>query len=228
MAIGIILAKAKSSRLPNKNFRNFCGKPMIAWTIETALKSKVFDKIVVTTDENKNIKKYSKYNVESLIRPKELSKEKYGIDEVMKYTLKKLNIISEYACCLFPSAPLMHYNDLKNGLKKIKQNKYDYIFAASDFSHPVERSFKILKSTIKMSYSAKYMQVSSKFLSKSYYDTGYFYWAKSSTWKKNYFKYNSKSSIIKIPNWRAQDIDTLDDLIKTKLIFKSLNINLRN
>ena len=66
-----------------------------------------------------------------------------------------------------------------------------------------------------MSYSAKYMQVSSKFLSKSYYDTGYFY-NKSSTWK-NYFKYNSKSSIIKIPNWRAQDIDTLDDLIKTKL-----------
>ena len=60
-------------------------------------KSKVFDKIVVTTDENKNIKKYSKYNVESLIRPKELSKEKYGIDEVMKYTLKKLNIKSEYA-----------------------------------------------------------------------------------------------------------------------------------
>ena len=222
MIIGIILAKAKSSRLQNKNFRNFHGKPMIAWTIEAALKSKTFDKIFVTTDEKKNLKKLKKYKVDFLIRPKELSKEKYGIDEVMKFTLQKLNFKSDYACCLFPSAPLMNSEDLKNGFKKIKQKKYDYIFAASNFSHPVERSFKINNNKIKMIFSDKYMQISSKFLSKSYYDTGYFYWAKTSTWEKKFFNYNNRSSIVKIPNWRAQDIDTLDDLIKTDLIFQSL------
>ena len=67
------------------------------------------------------------------------------------------------------------------------------------------------------------MQISSKFLKKNYHDTGYFYWAKPSTWKNNSFEYNSKSSFIKIPNWRAQDLDTLDDLKKINLIFKSLN-----
>ena len=82
----------------------------------------------------------------------------------------------------------MHYNDLKNGLKKLnKINMITYLLQVT-FHTQLKDLFKILKSTIKMSYSAKYMQVSSKFLSKSYYDTGYFYWAKSSTWKKKLFQ----------------------------------------
>ena len=73
-----------------------------------------------------------------------------------------------------------------------------------------------------MVFSKRYMQYSSKFLSDTYYDTGYFYWAKTSTWRNKFFNYNNNTSIIKIPNWRAQDIDTKDDLKKTDLLFKSL------
>ncbi len=222
MTIGIILAKGYSSRLKNKNFRTFHGKPMISWTIQTAIKSKLFDKIIVSTDEKKIINRFNKFNIEFVLRPKELSKEKYGIDEVMKYTIKKLNYNYKYACCLFPSAPLLSHVDLIKGLKKIKKFNYNYVFAASNFSHPIERSFKINNKKIKMVFSKRYMQYSSKFLSDTYYDTGYFYWAKTSTWRNKFFNYNNNTSIIKIPNWRAQDIDTKDDLKKTDLLFKSL------
>jgi CMP-N-acetylneuraminic acid synthetase len=223
MKIGIILAKAFSKRVPNKNFRNFNGKPMIHWTIETAKKSKVFDKIIISTDSNKIIQNFKKYNLSFIKRPKELNKEKYGIDEVMKYNLSTIKENVDYACCLFPCAPLMSFLDIIKGYNMIKRNSNRYIFAASNYSHCVERSFKVDNGKIKMNFATKNMEISSKFFSDNYYDTGYFYWAKSNTWKNYFFKYDSKSSFVKIPNWRAQDLDTLDDLKKVDLIFKSLN-----
>ena len=221
MKIGIILAKSFSKRVPNKNFRRFNGKPMIHWTIDAAKKSKVFDKIIIATDSDEIIKKFKKYNLEFIKRPKELNKEKYGVDEVMKYCLSYLSEKVEYACCLYACSPLISYQDIKNGFSKIKAKKYKYIFAASNFSHPVERSFKVDNGEIKM-ISKKFFNTSSKFFTETYHDTGYFYWAKADTWKNEFLSYSSKSSFIKIPNWRAQDLDTLDDLKKVDLVFKSL------
>jgi len=221
MKVGIILAKSFSKRVPNKNFRKFNGKPMIHWTIDAAKKSKVFDKIIIATDSDEIIKKFKKYNLEFIKRPKELNKEKYGVDEVMKYCLSYLSEKVEYACCLYACSPLISYQDIKNSFSKIKAKKYKYIFAASNFSHPVERSFKVDNGEIKM-ISKKFFNTSSKFFTETYHDTGYFYWAKADTWKNEFLSYSSKSSFIKIPNWRAQDLDTLDDLKKVDLIFKSL------
>ena len=70
--------------------------------------------------------------------------------------------------------------------------------------------------------SKKFFNTSSKFFTKTYHDIGYFYWAKTDTWRNEFLSYSSKSSFIEIPNWRAQDLDTLDDLKKVDLIFKSL------
>ncbi|MDA8836404.1 NTP transferase domain-containing protein [Candidatus Pelagibacter bacterium] len=221
MKIGIILAKSISERVPNKNFRRFNGKPMIHWTIDAAKKSKVFDKIIIATDSDEIIQKFKKYNLSFIKRPKELNKEKYGVDEVMKYCLSNLSEKVEYACCLYACSPLISYKDIKNGFLKIKEKKYKYIFAASNFSHPIERSFKVDKEEIKM-ISKKFFNTSSKFFTETYHDTGYFYWAKADTWKNEFLSYSSKSSFIKIPNWRAQDLDTLDDLKKVDLVFKSL------
>ena len=221
MKIAIILAKSFSKRIPNKNFMKFHGKPMINWTIQAAKKSKVFDKIIITTDSDKIIKKLNGHNLDFIKRPKELNKEKYGIDEIMKYCLSTIDEKIDYACCLFPCAPLMAHADIKKGFLKIKSNKYKYVFAASNFSHPVERSFKLNNGKIKM-ISEKFFNMSSKLFTETYHDVGYFYWAKASTWNNQFLSYSSKSSFIKIPNWRAQDLDTYDDLKKIDLIFKSL------
>ena len=129
MIIGIIPAKSISKRIANKNFITFNGKPMIAWTIQAAKKTKIFDQIIISTDSEKVISKMSKYNVNCIIRPKKLSEEKYGIDEVMRYSISKIKKKIKYVCCLFPCAPLMKSNDILNGFNKIKTNKYKYVFA---------------------------------------------------------------------------------------------------
>ena len=197
---------------------------MIHWTIEAAKKSKIFNKIIIATDSDKIINKCKKYNVEFIKRPKRLNKEQYGIDEVMKYCLSKINEKVKFACCLYACAPLLTYKDIKNGFLKLKSHEYKYIFAASNYSHPIERSFKVKNGEIDMIFK-KFFNVTSKFFTDTYHDTGYFYWAKADTWKKHLIKYNSKSSFIKIPNWRAQDLDTWDDFKKIDLIFKSLKKN---
>ena len=118
MKVGIIIAKSFSKRVPNKNFMNFNGKPMIYWTIQAAKKSRVFDKIIIATDNNKIITKLKKYDLDFIKRPKELSKEKYGIDEVMNYSLSTIKERVDYACCLFPCAPLMSHTDIIKGFSK--------------------------------------------------------------------------------------------------------------
>lgn len=220
--IAIILAKSHSKRIPNKNFMKFHGKPMIYWTIQAAKKSNVFDKIIVATDDAQIIKKFKKYNIDFIKRPKELNKEEYGIDEVMKYCISKIKEKVEFLCCMYACAPLLNYKDIKKGYLKVKTKKYKYILAVSDFSHPVERAFKIENEKIKMLFE-KFFHISSKFFTKTYHDTGLFYWAKTETWKNEYIKYDQKTSYIKIPNWRTQDIDTYDDLKKADLMFRYIN-----
>ena len=178
MKIALIPAKLNSSRLKNKNFKLFNGKPMIYWSIKTAQSSKLFDKIVVSTDSQIVKNKLSKLGVDVFIRPKKLSQEKIGIRDVVNHFLKniKYNTKINHLCCIFPCAPLMQTNDIKKGYKAIKTTKHKYVFAASNFSHPIEKSFRASKHKIKMVFKKTNLKKSSKFMKSAYHDIGYFYW----------------------------------------------------
>lgn len=224
MKIALIPAKLNSTRVKNKNFRMFNGKPMIFWSIETAKKSKLFDKIVVTTDNQIVKNKLSKLAVDVFIRPKKLSQEKIGIRDVVDHFLKNIEYKKKikYVCCIYPCVPLLNKIDILEGYKKIKTKRYKYVFAASNFSHPIEKSFRLKKNKIKMVFKKVNLKKSSKIMDTAFHDVGYFYWAKTSTWIKNNISYVNNCSFVKIPNWRAQDLDTSDDFKKVDLIFKSL------
>ena len=226
--IAIIPAKEHSSRIPKKNYKNFFGKPMIHWSIENAIKSKIFDKIIVLTDSKKieSIAKKSGAEV-PFLRPKKLNHDSVGIQDIIRYYLKneKSGKKIDYICCIFPTSPLIFPKDIIKGYKKIKENKYEFVFSASNFSHTPLRSFLIneKKQLInKMLFNKKNFFKSSKEFESIYHDIGQFYWASPSSWNKKQEIYNKNSCIIKIPHWRAQDIDYEDDWIKTERIFKTL------
>lgn len=224
MNIAVIPAKKNSLRIKNKNFKIFYKKPMIYWTIKKIKKTKLFDDIVILSD-HKSISKYAKkYKTNFFLRPKELSKEKYGIQDVVNNYLKKIKIVKKKIniCCVFPCSPLMMSGDLQKGSKLLSKYKSKFIFAASDFSHPIEKSFKI-KKEIRFNFKKNNQKISSKFLEKNYHDTGYFYWGTKESWMKKEINYEKNCKVIKIPNWRAQDIDTINDWVKAELIFKSIN-----
>ncbi len=224
MKIALIPAKFNSSRIKNKNFKLFQGKPMIYWSIKSARASNLFDKIIVSTDSSAIENKLLNLGVDVFIRPKKLSQERIGIRDVVVNFLKSFNSNTkiDYLCCIFPCAPLLLSSDIKEGFRKVKNKKNKFVFTASNFSHPIEKSFKIKNNKINMNFGKKYFRTSSKFLTDSFHDVGYLYWAKPKVWLKNDIDYQTNCSFIKIPNWRAQDMDTSDDLKKIELIFKSL------
>ena len=224
MKIALIPAKFNSSRIKNKNFKLFQGKPMIYWSIKSARASNLFDKIIVSTDSSAIENKLLNLGVDVFIRPKKLSQERIGIRDVVVNFLKSFNSNTkiDYLCCIFPCAPLLLSSDIKEGFRKVKNKKNKFVFTASNFSHPIEKSFKIKNNKINRNFGKKYFRTSSKFLTDSFHDVGYLYWAKPKVWLKNDIDYQTNCSFIKIPNWRAQDMDTSDDLKKIELIFKSL------
>ena len=227
MNICVIPARSGSKRIPKKNIKNFCGKPIIAYSIEAAINCNLFDRIIVSTDSDEIAKIGNKYGAETpFIRPEKLSDDFTHTHEVIGHTvsyLEKKGYNIDYACCIYPTAPFIQVSDLLQGLELIKSEKWDLILAATNYSYPIFRSFEYLSNGgLKMIFP-KYFNSRSQDLPKVYHDTGQFYWAKPKIWKSKSSGFNIKNSIVEIPNFRAQDIDTVDDWQKAEVMFKILN-----
>ena len=146
MIIAIIPARGGSKRIPRKNIKFFAGKPIIAWAIEIALKSKLFDKVFVSTDDDEIATISRKYGAETpFIRPKDLSDDYTATVEVIAHAVnwslsKKLNL--KQICCIYPTSPFMDSIDLKKAQDLLIQKQCSYVFTATEYSSTIFRSFK--------------------------------------------------------------------------------------
>ena len=215
MPIAIIPAKKISRRLPKKNFRNFFGKPIIFWSINFLKKTKIFDKIVVSTDSDE-IKKIAKKNrVDFIIdRPTKLCKDNVTTIEVIKHAINHLqtrNIKSKYFCCMYPAAPNTNYKDIILGFKLIKKIKSGFIFPCTKKNN--QKNKKLSIEVIK--------NIKKKTINNHFKDSGQFYFASSRTWlsSKKIIKLNSR--IIPICSKGSIDINSYNDFMKAKKIFKN-------
>ncbi len=225
MKIAIIPARRGSKRIKNKNIKNFCGKPIISYSIETALNTKIFDKIIVSTDCEK-ISKISKSYGASVPfkRPPELSDDYTGIHEVLKDTVLKLKLNdNDLVCCIFATAPFINTDDIIKGFKKIISEKWEVVISAAKYNYPVYRSFMDNKEKgLKMLFP-NYYKIRSQDIKDLYHDAGQFFWSSVSVLKNQSKKYNHKNSIIEIPSWRCQDIDTYEDWKRAEIIYDLIN-----
>ena len=222
MSIAIIPARKNSKRIKNKNIKLINNKPLIYIVIKILQKSKLFKKIIVSTDSNKIAKISINAGAEvPYLRSKKLSDDYSTTDDVIYDTIIKLNseIKSKYVCCVYPTAILLKIKDIKLGYEKIKKNNLDYVFSATKHNKSVLRSFilnkeKIVKQLIKKNYYDR-----SQDLADTYFDSGMFYWGKKISWIKKKNIFSSKTKIIEIPYYRCQDIDNLNDFKQAKIKF---------
>ena len=133
--IAIITARAGSKRIKNKNILNFFGKPMIAYSIEAAKKTKLFDQIYVSTDSLKIKKISEKFGaIVPFLREKKLSDDFTGTQKVIRSFINKITHINKnfiYVCCIYPTAPLIKHESIISGYKEIVKNIYDYVISAN-------------------------------------------------------------------------------------------------
>ena len=220
MNLCIIPARGGSKRIPRKNIKEFCGKPLIAYSIEIAIKSNLFNKIVVSTDDEEIAKISKNYGAEILYRPKELADDYAGSIEVFEHAINELNKNNEfrYACMIYPTAPFLQIEYLKKGLEEVKNSDACYSFSATTYDFPIFRGFEIIDNKAKMIFP-EFMKSRSQDLKEVYHDAGQFYWKNLECSKE--FSFNDNIPIL-IPRYLTQDIDTMEDFIQAENMYKMI------
>ena len=223
MHIAIIPARKNSKRIKNKNIKIFFGKPIIAYSIEAAKKTKIFDEIYVSTNCPKIRKVAIKYGAKvPFLRSEKLSDSKAHLIDVLKDHLLKIeNKKIEYVCLLFATAPLMSSNFIKKAFLKLKRfKKAFFCLSYTNFSFPILRSFSINKGYLKASFNNK-MKIRSQDLEEKFHEAGQFMWIKKAAVFKNKLVFHKNNSIgYFIPRHFVCDVDTEQDWKMLKLQYE--------
>jgi len=227
-AIAIIPARGGSKRIPRKNIKDFLGKPLIAYSIEAAIKSKLFEKVIVSTDDEEIAKIARKHGAEvPFLRPKKLADDFTGtgtvVDAVVEQ-LKQNKEIYEYVCTIYATAPMLQVKYLQQGYEVLKSSAAKYSFAATSMPFPIQRTFKITQDNRCEMFTPEHYISRSQDLEEAYQDAGQFYWDKQ-TIQSNEIIFGKNSIPIILPRHFVQDIDTLEDWQRAELIYKILYQN---
>lgn len=225
MKIAIIPARGGSKRIPRKNIKDFCGRPMIAWAISAAKESGLFDHIIVSTDDEEIAELARNWGAETpFVRPANLADDLTPTVPVVAHALKScldFGWVIDYACCIYPCVPFLQVSDLIAALDLAQARNADFVYPVTEYAHPVQRAMRQLPDGKMQFFSQEYELTRTQDLEKSYHDAGQFYWGKSSAWLKQK-RMHTDGLGLPIPNWRVVDIDTEDDWMRAELIFKQL------
>lgn len=226
MNVCIIPARGGSKRIPKKNIKVFCEKPMIAWSIETALASKCFDKVIVSTDDEEIKKIALFYGAEvPFKRPPELSNDTTGTIPVIKHAILELSQIGPTplnVCCLYATAPFTQISDLQKGYSNLIDLKANYAFSVTSFPFPIQRAIKIVNNKIEM-FHPEHFSTRSQDLEEAYHDAGQFYWGTAKAWLEEKIIFGPGAVPVILERHRVQDIDTPEDWKRAEWLFKAMN-----
>lgn len=219
--ICIIPARSGSKRIKNKNILNFFGIPFLGRTINTAKKSRIFDKIIVSSDSKKILKIATKYGAINFgIREKKYSGDKVTTDDLLlrEISKHKLNTF-KYICCIYPATPLLKPIHLKKAFKNFKSQNYNSLISITTFDYPIFRALSLKNKKINFKWK-KYSNKRSQEIEEMYHDCGYFYFFKTKSFLKEKKIINHNTGCFKIDRENAIDIDTPTDLKIAKKLFR--------
>jgi len=228
MKIAIITARGGSKRIPRKNIKTFIDKPILAYSIEASLNAGIFDEVMVSTDDQEIADVALKYGAKVPFFRSETNSDDYSttadvLVEVLEQ-YKQLGVEPEIACCLYPTAPFITANKLKDAYHILVNQKADTVIPVASFSYPIWRSLKINKSNLEMNFPEN-MNKRSQDLPSAYHDTGQFYMFRVNKFlqERKLFTHNCKPLIIS--ELEMQDIDNETDWALAELKYEFLRRN---
>lgn len=227
MKLAVIPARGGSKRIPRKNIKLFGGKPMIAWSIEAAIQSGCFDRIIVSTDDAEIADVARAYGAEvPFVRPPELSDDHTATIPVVAHAIQWISQQFgpvELACCLYATAPFIQSKDLQQGLNALQQSDALYALTVTNFAAPIQRSFRITQQQRIEMFNPDQYNTRSQDLEEAYHDAGQFYWGRAEAWLSSTPLHSEFAIPLLLPRYRVQDIDTMDDWIRAEMMFEILD-----
>ncbi len=226
MRLAVIPARGGSKRIPRKNIKPFCGKPMIAWSIEAALHSGCFDKVIVSTDDAEIAEVAKQWEAEvPFMRPAALADDHTGTIPVVRQAIdwfRQRGKSPTEACCIYATAPFIQADDLRRGLDLLLANDCNYAFSVTSYPFPIQRAIRITDlGRVEMFYPEQF-NTRSQDLEEAWHDAGQFYWGRAQVWIEERVVFTPASVPVPLPRHRVQDIDTPEDWLRAEWMFKAM------
>lgn len=228
MNLAIIPARGGSKRLPRKNIREFAGRPMIAYAIQAARDAGLFDRLLVSTDDDEIAGVAREWGAEvPFMRPAELAGDHASTGQVIAHAIGACGDGDppfHYICCIYPCVPLLRGGDIVEGLELLQRSGADYCYPVAEFPAAIQRALRRDAAGRMSPFNPEHQLTRTQDLERAYHDAGQFYWGARQAWLSNP-RILIHGAGLPIPNWRAVDIDTEDDWARAEMIFNSIHSN---
>lgn len=226
MNMCVIPARGGSKRIPRKNIRIFCGKPIIAWAIEAAIDSGCFELIIVSTDDDSIAEVSKAYGAEvPFKRPAYLCEDFVSTAAVVNHAVNWASLNGfkyDAVCCLQATAPFVRPDDIQNSLKLFLSGNWNFCITATSYVSPILRSFRKLEDGTLDMFFPDYFHKRSQELATALHDAAYLYWGRDNTWVPDSKLFGPNCTAYEVPHWRVQDIDTEDDWKRAEILHSIL------
>ena len=224
--LAIIPARGGSKRIPRKNIKDFLGKPIIAYSIEAAISSSLFDEVMVSTDDEEIALIAKEYGANVPFKRSDKNADDYAttvdvIEEVLESYRQEGEVFDD-VCCIYPTAPFVTKDKLNKAFQLLVNNSYDTVMPVIPYSFPIQRSFALKGEKVQMKFP-EHKNTRSQDLEKTYHDAGQFYFFRSDILSKKQGLWTKNVAGIKISDLEGQDIDNEEDWLLAELKFKLFN-----
>ncbi len=225
MNLAVIPARGGSKRIPRKNIKLFAGKPIIAYSIESARASGLFDRVIVSTDDEEIATVARQYGADvPYMRPAHLADDRTGTADVVKHALRWCQAQSEpfdLVCCLYATAPFICVQDLRRAEVMLRTSAHGYAFSVTRFPFAIQRALRINANREIEAIHPEHMFTRSQDLEEAFHDAGQFYWGRAQAFLDDVPLFSHASLAVELPQHQVQDIDTPADWLRAELMFRA-------
>jgi pseudaminic acid cytidylyltransferase len=223
MKLAVIPARGGSKRIPRKNIRPFHGKPIIGWSIDAALKSGCFDRIIVSTDDEEIAEVACRLGAEAPFRrPAQLADDHTPTVPVVADAVRRMNdsgVHPELVCCIYPAAPMVRADALRRALEVMASPQWEYCVPVTSFPYAIQRALRRAPSGGVSLMNPETANVRSQDLEPAYHDAGQFYWGRASAWLAHSPVFGPRTASVLLPRHQVQDVDTEEDWSVAERLF---------
>ncbi len=226
MRLAVIPARGGSKRIPRKNIKPFCGRPIIAWSIEAARQSGCFDSVIVSTEDDEIAEVARAFGADvPFRRPAELADDFTPTIPIIRHAIEwceRAGTAPQETCCIYATAPFVRPEDLRGGLELLGREGCDYAFSVTSYPSPIQRAMRIdARGRVEM-FHPELFNTRSQDLEPAYHDAAQFYWGRAEAWKAQKVLFGPHASALVLPRHRVQDIDTMEDWTRAEWMYEAL------
>ncbi len=229
-SVAVIPARGGSKRIHRKNVKPFLGVPLVVRTLQVIAASGVFDRVVVSTDDDEVAALALEAGAEvPFRRPPELSDDHTGTRPVIQHAIRQLDAASGtplgLVCSIYATAVFVTPEDLVSARRLLLDSSAAFVFTATSFPAPIQRGLRRLADGSCEMFHPEHRPTRSQDLEEAFHDAGQFYWGTRDAWLSDTPTFGSQSRLFVLPRWRVQDIDTPEDWHRAELMVKATDPN---